>query len=341
LRWEKVGMLNLGVVFALKKNVLSGSIEYFSKKGTDLIGEAEVDPTIGVASFKRNLADIKGKGVDVQLTGKIINNKLYGWTSNLLFSYAIDKVSNYKRTISAGGYASQGSGDQGSYAPMNGRPLLSIYSYAWAGLDPANGDPQGYLNGEKTKNYTELSQSTPDILIYNGPVNPPFVGALRNDFYFNHLSVSVNITYKMGHYFRKPSVDYGVMMTNWGTNADLGKRWQKPGDEEATFVPSIPNTVTAPSIASSRERSFYANSEILVQKADHIRLQDVVISYDFDKQQWARLPVKNIHIYCNVNNIGILWRANKYDIDPDALPNSFANFLPAPRTLTLGAKFDF
>jgi hypothetical protein len=76
LRWEKVGMVNLGVVFALKKNVLSGTIEYFSKKGSDLIGEATVDPTLGVPSFKGNLADIKGKGVDVQLTGKIINNKL-------------------------------------------------------------------------------------------------------------------------------------------------------------------------------------------------------------------------------------------------------------------------
>jgi hypothetical protein len=334
-------MLNLGVTFALKNNVLSGTIEYFSKKGTDIIGEANMDVTTGINTFKGNMADIKGKGVDVQLTGKVISKKQLGWNSTVLFSYATDKVLNYKRTILAGSYASTASGDQGLYAPMNGHPLLSIYSFAWAGLDPANGDPQGYLNGEKTKNYTELSLSTPDILIYHGPVNPPIVGAFRNDFFWKNVSVSVNIIYKMGHYFRKPSVDYGAMLNNWGTNADLAKRWQKPGDEETTFVPSLPNTVTAPTAAANRERSFYANSEILVQKADHIRLQDVVISYDFDKQQWARLPVKRIHVYCNVNNIGILWRANEYGIDPDALPNTFANFLPAPRTMTLGAKFDF
>lgn len=341
LRWEKMGMLNLGVVFALKENVLSGSIEYFYKKGTDLIGEATMDPTTGIASFKGNMANIKGNGIDVQLTGKIIKSKLAGWNANLLFSYAIDKVVDYKKTTTAGGYTTQGSGDQTNLAPMNGRPVLSIYSYRWGGLDPANGDPLGYVDGEKSKNYSAMTSSTTlEGLIYNGPVNPPIVGAFRNDFFWKHVSVSVNITYKIGHFFRKPSVDYGAMMSNWGTNADLGKRWQKPGDEETTFVPSLPNTVTAPNAASSRERSFYLNSEVLVQKGDHIRLQDIVISYDFDRAQWARLSVKKIHIYCNISNIGILWRANKYGIDPDALPNSYANFLPAARSLTLGAKFD-
>ncbi len=335
-------MLNLGVVFALKQNVLSGTIEYFSKKGTDLIGEATMDPTTGITLFKGNMANIKGNGVDVQLTGKIVKNRLIGWTSNLLFSYATDKVLKYLKTTSAGGYVTQGSGDQSIIAPLKGRPVLSIYSYAWGGLDPANGDPLGYVDGQKSKSYSEISSSTTLAgMIYNGPVNPPFVGAFRNDFTWKNLSVSVNITYKMGHFFRRPSVDYGAMLNAWGTNADLGKRWQKPGDEEITFVPSLPNTVAAPTQASSRERSFYANSEILVQKADHIRLQDIVIGYDFDKEQWARLLFKRVHVYCNINNIGILWRANKYGIDPDALPNTYANFLPASRSVTLGAKFDF
>jgi hypothetical protein len=342
LGWEKVGMLNLGVAFALKENVLTGTIEYFSKKGRDLIGEAIMDPTTGVTSFRGNMANIKGNGVDVQLTGKIIRNKVAGWNANLLFSYAIDKVVDYQRTFTQGGYITQGSGDQSNLAPMNGRPVLSIYSYAWGGLDPTNGDPQGYVDGALSKNYAAMtSNTTLNGIMYNGPVNPPIVGAFRNDFFWKNVSVSVNIMYKLGYYFRRPSVDYGAMMTNWGTNADLGKRWQKPGDEETTFVPSIPNTVAAPSIVSTRERSFYANSAVLVQKGDHIRLQDVVISYDFEKKQWARLPVKRIHVYCNVNNIGILWRANDYGIDPDALPNSFANYLPAARSVTLGAKFEF
>lgn len=341
LRWEKVGMTNLGVSFALKKNVLTGSVEYFIKKGTDLIGDMSMDPTTGITSFRGNLADIKGKGTDVQLTGKIFSNKLYGWNATLLFSYATDKVENYLKTFDAAPLITQAGGLDAKYmAPYNGRPVFSIYSFAWGGLDPTNGDPLGYVNGQKSNNYSEINNKTPLAeLKYNGPANPPVVGAFRNDFFYKNLSVSVNIIYKMGHYFRRPSIDYGAMLTYWAANTDLNKRWQKPGDEDVTYVPSIPSG-TAPLGASARN-TFYANSEVLVEKADHIRLQDIVISYDFVKEQWARLPVKNIHVYCNINNIGILWRANKFGIDPDALPNNFAFFLPTPRSMTLGAKFDF
>lgn len=343
LRWEKVSMVNLGVVFALKKNVLSGSIEYFAKKGNDLIGDASMDPTTGITTFTGNLSNMKGNGVDVQLTGKIIRSNQVGWTTNFLFSYAKDKVVSYEKTFSASALIIQGSGDESStLGPLNGRPVLSIYSYKWGGLDPTNGDPLGYVNGEKSNIYSEIrSKTTPAELVYNGPVNPPVVGAFRNDFSYKNVSVSVNITYKLRHFFRRSSIDYGAMLALWGSNADLGKRWQKPGDEETTSVPSMPSTATAPTQGSLRDKLFYSYTEVLVQKADHIRLQDVVIGYDIDKEQWARLPVKKIHVYCNVNNIGILWRANKYGIDPDALPNASAKFLPAPRTMTLGAKFDF
>lgn len=339
LRWEKTGMVNLGVNFALKENVLTGSVEYFLKKGTDLIGDLTIDPTTGVPSFRGNLADMKGKGIDVQLTGKIFDSKLFGWNSTLLFSYAIDKVANYSKKYEAGTMATIGSGyDAENMSPFNGHPLFSIYSYRWGGLDPTTGDPLGYLDGQKSNNYSKISNSTPDNLIYNGPANPPVVGAFRNDFYWKNVSVSVNIIYKMGHYFKRPSIQYGTMLNYWTSNADLGNRWQKPGDEEITNIPSIPAAI--PESNSIRDR-FYSNTEVLVQKGDHIRLQDIVISYDFVKQQWARLPVKNIHVYCNINNVGIIWRANKFGIDPDAMPHSYANFLPVPRSLTLGAKFDF
>lgn len=344
LGWEKVSMINLGVQFALKRNILSGTIEYFSKKGTDLIGDASMDPTTGITSFTGNLSNMKGNGVDVQLTGKIVKSRPVSWNSTLLVSYAMDKVTSYDKKFIAATMVAQGAGDEersSSWTPFNGRPVFSIYSYAWGGLDPTNGDPLGYAAGQKTNNYSDIIvKATTDDIIYHGPVNPTVVGALRNDFFWKDLSISVNITCKMGHYFRRPSVDYFSMLNSWGANADLGKRWQKPGDEEITSVPSIP-TATGPSLGSTRDRSFYANSSILVQKADHIRLQDVVISYEFAKEKWARLPVKRIHVYCNINNIGILWRANKFDIDPDALPNTYANFLPVPRSMTLGAKFDF
>jgi TonB-linked SusC/RagA family outer membrane protein len=339
LRWERSNMFNAGIAFSLKKNVLSGTIEYFSKKGKDIIGDAVMDPTTGLTSFRGNMANIKGQGVDVQLTGKVIINK-FSWNPTVLFSHATDKVSNYTRTFHPVTIVQQGSGDvNNGMTPYNGYPVLGMYSYAWGGLDPITGDPLGILNDLKSNKHSDiLANSTHADLIYNGPVNPPVIGAFRNDFYWNSLSLSVNITYKFGHFFRRPSVDYGQFVNGWAANKDFVNRWQKPGDEAITNVPSIP--VQNPTTGTARDL-FYTLSDVLVQKGDHIRLQDIVISYDFDKAKWGRLRCQNLHVYCNINNVGILWRANKYGIDPDAVPNTYAQLLPQPRTVTLGAKVDF
>jgi TonB-linked SusC/RagA family outer membrane protein len=342
LRWEKVNMVNLGVLFTLKKNVLSGTIEYFSKKGDNLIGDIAMDPTTGITGFTGNVANIKGQGIDVQLNGKVGMGNLFSWNPAFLFSYATDKVTNYTKVLSARQQIVGGSGDITDVAlsPMIGRPVLSIYSYPWGGLDPTTGDPLGYVDGEKSNDYSAiLGKATPADLVYHGPVNPTMVGAFRNDFYWNGFSVSVNITYKLGHYFRRPSIDYAELLIFWAGNKDFANRWQKPGDEEFTNVPSIPAQI--PTGQNNRDYRFYSNSAILVQKADHVRLQDIVIGYDLEKEKFRRLPFQRAHLYCNMNNLGILWRANKYGIDPDAVPFTETKVLPQPRSITLGARFDF
>ncbi|HEX6429461.1 MAG TPA: SusC/RagA family TonB-linked outer membrane protein, partial [Niastella sp.] len=269
LRWEKTNMLNAGVVFSLKKNVLSGTIEYFSKKGKDIIGDAVMDPTTGLTSFRGNMANINGQGVDVQLTGKIVNNK-FSWNSTVLFSHATDKVTNYSKPFIAGVIVQQGSGDiGGALTPYNGYPVLGIYSFAWGGLDPTNGESLGILNGEKTNLHSDIvNKTTLAELIYNGPVNPPTIGAFRNDFHWKDFSLSVNITYKFGHFFRRPSTNYTQLVNSWAGNKDFADRWQKPGDEAITNVPSMPGQYP---ISSNARDLFYSLSSILVEKADHIR----------------------------------------------------------------------
>ncbi|WP_207515344.1 SusC/RagA family TonB-linked outer membrane protein [Longitalea luteola] len=338
LRWEKISMINLGVVFALKKNVLNGTIEYFNKKGKDLIGDVAMDPTTGITSFRGNLSNISGKGVDVQLTGKILNGQL-SWNATALFSHAIDKVTNYTKTFSGGALIQGGVGDASSFTPLAGHPVLSVYSYAWGGLDPANGDPLGVVDGKPSNDYSAILAATAAELVYHGPLNPPIIGAFRNDLSWNNFSLSVNITYKLGHYFRRPSIDYGQLLNFWAGNKDFANRWKNPGDEAFTNVPSIPGQL--PTVGSNRDYRFYANSEVLVEKADHIRLQDIVLGYDLDKERWRRLIFQRAHIYCNINNVGILWRANKFGIDPDAAPHALTQVLPQARSITLGARFDF
>jgi TonB-linked SusC/RagA family outer membrane protein len=330
LRWERVRIFNLGLDFAFKKQRLSGSIEYYSKRGLDLFGDAILAPATGITSFKANLSDSKGNGIDILLNSQYSIGPV-SWSGSLLFSRATDKVVNLKSNLGSANYVSYSDGvsQTQSLAPREGYPVYSVFSYRWAGLD-ANGDPQGYINNEVSKDYSAIRSGTQaQDLVYHGSARPTTFGSFRNDFRFGPMSLSVNISYKLGYYFRRSSISYSDLFSNWIGHKDYYDRWKQPGDELLTDVPAL-------QYPDVNERSFfYTYSSVLVEKGDHIRLQDIALSYDLTKARLKSLPVHAVKFFTYVNNIGFLWRANKRRLDPDA-----ATF-PAPRTYALGMRVDF
>lgn len=319
LRWERVRNINLGLDFAALSRRLSGSIEYFFKRGIDLIGQASFAPSTGITVFTGNTAGTSGHGMDLTLESRNLSGRL-GWVSNFFLSYVTDKVTSYNQQNTALSYLSNS--NIGAY-PLTGRPLFAVYSYESAGLDPQTGDPQGYLNGLVSKDYAAiLAAATPQSLIYHGPSRPTLFGALRNTFTYGNWSLSANISYKLGYYFRRSSIRYGNDYGLAGQSGDYALRWQQPGDENRTVVPSLP---AAP---DNRRDQFYTYSSSLVERGDHIRLQDVRLT-------WS-LPKYKIQVYTYAANLGILWRANHAGLDPD-----FANTYPMPRTIAGGLRFTY
>src|SRR3546814_10132304 len=75
-------MLNVGIDFAGQERRISGSIEYYHKKGSDLLGFAPVDPTTGITSFKGNVANMVGEGVDLILNTRNVKGD-FNWNTNL------------------------------------------------------------------------------------------------------------------------------------------------------------------------------------------------------------------------------------------------------------------
>ncbi|WP_338839222.1 SusC/RagA family TonB-linked outer membrane protein [Flavobacterium ginsenosidimutans] len=334
LRWEKSAMLNIGLDFGFTNNRLSGSIDYYSRRGTDLIGQAPIDPTTGVLSpaseflYKGNVANMKGNGLDIILHGNIIQGK-FNWQSDAILNYTKNKVTNYQ--ISSSATAANYVGYGLLVSPFVGNPVYGIYSYDWAGLDPENGDPQGYLNGEISKDYYSIISSAPSTLVYHGSAVPTVFGSIRNTLSYWNFSLSFNFMYKGGYYFRRSSIDYLALYANWrGGHADYLQRWQKPGDEQRTNVPSMPYP------ANSGRDAFYNNSTVLVGKGDHIRLQDINLCYTLSRNKKGK-HIKQLQIYSYMNNLGILWRANKVGLDPDYYAGGF----PLPLTVSLGCKASF
>ncbi|SIT94053.1 SusC/RagA family TonB-linked outer membrane protein [Pontibacter indicus] len=333
LRWERAGMFNLGLDFGSRNSRLSGSLEYFHKKGTNLYGWELADYTSGVgATMLRNVASMRGQGMDVELNSINLQAKRFSWSSHLNFSYFKDEVTDY---YLGNQQASNFIASTPAISGLVGKPVYSIFSYPWAGLDPETGDPQGYLNGDVTQDYVALrgSEVQIDDLRYNGSAVPVYFGSLGNTLSFGNLSLTARLTYKFGYFFRRKSVNYNELYRNGEMHHDFANRWQQPGDEAITHVPSMPYP------ANTARDFFYSGSEVLVERGDHVRLQYISASYAFDKTTFKRLPFRQMQAYVNVSNLGLLWVANKQGIDPDYHLGTAP--LPPARTYAIGLKASF
>lgn len=333
LRWERTSIFNVGIDFALKNQILFGSIEYFKRRGEDIIGDSELPPSTGVTALRGNFARTSGNGVDITLNSNNLRGKI-SWQTGLLFSYATDKVTSYDVITSVSNLVNYGNDNLLSIYPRASYPVYSVFSYRWAGLDPTNGDPQGYQNGVVSKNYTSLiNPANLDDVVYNGPAKPVYSGGLQNTFRYKNLSLSVQLNYKMGYYIRPNSIFYGSFFNNGAGHVDFASRWQKPGDEQFTHVPSIP----ALTVNAANRDSFYNYSEVLVQKGDHIRLQDVNLTYTMANSTLKQLGFKSLNLTLYARNLGVIWRANKLGLDPD-LYTAGSYPIPASYSLALRAN---
>ncbi|HEX7844214.1 MAG TPA: SusC/RagA family TonB-linked outer membrane protein [Chitinophagaceae bacterium] len=325
LRWERVHMKNLGIDFSFHNQRVSGSIDLYAKKSIDLISSSPVDPTTGINNISKNVGALSGKGIDVRINTKILDRQLK-WNSLLFFSYVTNKIDRYlNESANKASYVGNGY----SLTPLVGKNPYSLISYRWGGLDPQTGDPIGYVNGVASKAYNSIvSNNTWDDIIFTGTARPPFFGNLIQSFSWKGLSLSASFSYRFKYHFRRNTISYNSFFTGWTGHSDLDKRWRQPGDEQFTTVPSMVYPAN-----SNRDR-FYSFSEATVEKADHIRLQDLNIAWE--------LPLKNkklfqkIQVYAYCTNIGILWRANKAGLDPD-----YGTALPPTRSFSFGIKTEF
>ena len=332
LRWEQVRNINFGIDFQTKANVLSGSVEYWIKSGFDLIGASPIAQQTGVSVFTGNTANMRGRGVDVALNSNNLKAGSFGWSTQFHFNYNTDQITSYKvkainnAAIVLGNYLQ----------PLVGYSYYSIFSYPWRGLDHS-GNPQSVLNGNTSKDYSAISKSTniADIA-YSGTLTPKYFGNIMNNMSWRSLELSVNLTYKLKYVYRRPYLSNASLYSANSTGgqryqqSDFDQRWQNPGDEMKTDVPSLIYPVN-----SAREE-VYKYSTALIEKGDHVRLQDVRLSYSLSKRKVARLPFDHVSIYTYASNLGIIWKSSKYRIDPD-----YAQGIPLPKTIAFGLKATF
>lgn len=332
LRWEKSKQLNIALDFEILNDRLSGSLDYYFKKATDLFGPAPLDYTAWGSSSTvvKNVASMKGKGVEMSLVSTNLLKPVL-WTTNLMLNYNTSKVTDYYLTENQLVGSVIPSGGR-TISPVIGKQLYSFFAYRWGGLN-ANGDPQGYLGNQLSTDYakifaTKINDLDSNSFAYIGTAEPKVFGAMINSIQYKSLSISVNLSYRLNYYFRKPVLQYIDLYAGGISPREFEQRWQQPSDEFKTNVPAM---VYSSYPQFTNRDNFYKYSEINLLRGDHIRLEYINIRYGFNFLKQKSNSQNQFAITVNIANLGILWRMNDEELDPD-----FVNSIPLPKQFTIG-----
>lgn len=327
LKWERIGIINAGIDFEIKNKRLWGSIDWYKKQAKDLLGRKQLDPTTGFNnSYLINYANVLNEGFDIELHSQPLLRK-FQWQIDVMFSKVKNKVTRYEE------FDPKVNDFYTSWlnpVPIVGLPLYNVFAIPWNGLNENNGSPVVYLDGNVSENYsTYLNQLKRTDLVYFGSAVPTLTGSLRNSITLGELTLSGMLTWKGGYYFKRKGISYSDLINNHIGHLDFQNRWTKVGDELTTQVPSMP-------AASNSSRDLvYTQSEIMIERGDHIRINDIQVSWRVGALR--RLGLQNMHIGFTAQNLGFIWRANKYKIDPD-MPSS--NF-PLQKNLLMNLRMSF
>ena len=224
-----------------------------------------------------------------------------------------------------------------SAPPIVDYPLNSIFAFRSAGLDE-NGSTIVYdRNGDIVDAFTPLTEI--EDMQYMGTQTPKYYGSFATTFTYKKLSLYALATYKLDYVLFNPS--FGNYVSRYGSfeaydlNSDIADRWRAPGDEVNTNVPGAQGLG-----GYSLGRYLYSTDRVI--DGDHIRLREISLSYDFSDLV-ANSFLRNASLSLTARNLGLIWRANDDDIDPDFLPYTSGSLIRIPPTAmySVGVNLNF
>lgn len=331
IKWETTTTLNFGLDYGVFNNRLRGSVDLYYKKSEDILTSLPFNPTYGWGTLTYNTASLKGHGIDLSISGAIINSG-FKWNSSFNFAYNTNEVTDSRFKATTPNQYLSG-------ITTEGNPIGYIYAYNWAGLD-ANGQSTVYKKDGTIVNASQgIATIDKDDLKYMGTTFAPYFGGFMNDFSFKNFRLGVQITYFAGHVFRNtvlqnyPSysgVQYGAV----SKDELIADRWRQAGDEAFTNVPGLANI-------SYNSLNRYQNADINVLPADNVRLQQISLGYNVPSEWLQKTFIKSLSFNFAARNLGLLWVKNDLGIDPQYLSNNNYNTLAPQRNYTLQFNCSF
>ena len=340
LTWEKNYQTNIGLDAGLFEGRMNVSLDVYQRNSFDLISLIKTGGIGGESIKAANYADMKAQGAEVLIGGKIINGKNFGWRTNFTFGYNTTKITNARnQPIIFDLVKSEGGNTQGY--PVNG-----LFSIKYQGLDHYTGVPTFVNEKGETSPNVYLQDQDISHLIYEGPVDPTITGGFSNTFSYKAFSLNIFVTYQAGNKIRL----YPIFKTDFrgasnfsdfdALPKEFNDRWEIPGDETKTNVPSVLDAYQRYLVNGSGNYPYnnYNYSTERVADGSFVRLKTVSLTYNLTSVVVKKTPFNSLSITAVAANPWLIYADPKLQGQDPEFFNTGGVAQPIQKQFTLSLK---
>ncbi|MFB9054029.1 TonB-dependent receptor [Formosa undariae] len=328
LTWEKNKPFNVGLDFGLFHR-LTGTVEYYTRKTSNLLFEVPISSTNGLTSYLDNVGEMKNSGVELSLSARIIDNPNgFSWKSDFNITTNTNEITKLTNDESIVG---------DNYIREVGSDFYTFYMPGYAGVDSANGNALWYTDGTETATTSSYSEAES---YEQGSALPNFYAGFTNSFSYKNFSLSVMLFLNEGNkvydtWGRYVASDGSAQLNDRGnlTRKIYENRWQEPGD--ITDVPKVVWGNTQSGLSNQHSTRF-------LYDGTYVRLRDITLAYQFPSELVKKLKVSNVRFYVKGTNT-LTWVKDKgLEIDPEVGIDGTANLrIPISKQFLMGLDFSF
>ena len=364
ITWETQGNFNVGVDFDLFKGRISGTVDFFTRKTSDMLFSFPLPPSYGYTSYYANVGDMKNTGVEVDLKTTPIKTKDFEWNINLNLTTYKNKISylpEERKTMLVDGKRGYSSG---SYFYGEDCSLYTFHMKKYAGVDPQTGKSMWWKNytnrpvvDENGAPVWEMENGAPKLDENGNPIQkvesgrektteyssadyylcgtalPDVYGGFGTSFSWKGFDLSIDFSFQIGG--QVYDGDYAGLMasptsTSRGTNihADVLNSWTEGSNS------NIPRFQFDDSYSA-------ATSDRFLTDASYLSLNNINLGYTFPKMWTKKIGVENLRVYVAADNIWV-W-SKRQGLDPrQSISGSTTGSYYAPiRTVSGGVTLTF
>ena len=334
LSWEKNKIFNVALDFGILKDRITGTVEYYDRKTSDLLLAVPLSQTAGVVgpnnanpTQNENIGGMSNHGIEVTLNARPVVTRDFTW------SIAFNLAHNVNRVTAL--YKNQPVPSSLYYFQYTvGHDFQAYYLPIWAGVDASNGLPQWYTDATQkttTNNYKEAQFELSDKYT----ATPKVFGSLTNTFNYKGFVLDAQFNYNFGNYLYDTwgfvTQSDGAYVGGYNQMTTQLSAWQKAGDKSNT-----------PQIIFGRNDNSNGLSTRYLNKGNYIRLRNIQLGYLFPKALTDKMHLGSLNIYLRGTNLLTFATDKNLPYDPEAGVASSTNFeVFIPKTIAGGIKIGF